>query len=225
MSSPKSVASLDEADEIYELMAALDLNTDLHGQHDPQTLAAASQLAIAFWHAGEIERAISLLAEVLDRLNSDFAPEHPMRVDVLSTLAEILFEQRYLEQAGAVQREVLEWRIRHFGPNHPNSLEAKGDLAAVLFELGEDEEAARLEQEAFESARAHLNKTHPVASVLAWNRALTYERLQDQDAAKGILISELVWLLAEDPAGLEASQNTVRMLVSKRLNWDAARAC
>lgn len=225
MSSPKSAASLDEADELYELMVTLDLNTDLHGQHDPQTLAAAKRLAIAFWHAGEIERAISLLAEMLDRLNSCFAPEYPMRVDVLSTLGEILFEQRYLEQAGAVQREVLEWRIRHSGPNHPNSLEAKGDLAAVLFELGQDEEAARLEQEAFESARAYLSKTHPVASVLAWNRALTYERLQDHESARRIVISELVWLLAEDPSGLEASQNTIRMLLAKRLDWDAARAC
>jgi tetratricopeptide (TPR) repeat protein len=225
MPLPKSEPSLAEADEIYDLMVALDANTDQYGQRDPQTLAVANRLAIAFWHAGEIERAIGLLAQVLDQLNSCFAPEDPMRVDVLSTLGEILFEQRYLEQAGAVHREVLEWRVRHSGPNHPNSLEAKGDLAAILFELGEDEEAARLEQEAFESAREHLSKTHPVTSVLAWNRALTYERLQDQDSARRILVSELVWLLGEDPSSLEAAQNTIRMLLSKRLNWDAARTC
>jgi hypothetical protein len=35
----------------------------------------------------------------------------------------------------------------------------------------------------------------------------------------------LVWLLAEDPAGLEADQNIVRAMLAERFDWDSAKAC
>jgi hypothetical protein len=148
-----------------------------------------------------------------------------MRGDLLSTLGEIMFEQDHVKQAGVVRREVLESRVRHRGANHADTLAAKGDLAAVLFVLGEEEEAARLEHEACESARAHLGKNHPVACVLAWNRALSYERCGDFDSAQKVIVKELVWLLAEDPARLEPDQSTLRTMLAERLNWDSARAC
>jgi hypothetical protein len=225
MPRPKLISSLEEAGETYDLIVALEVCTGLHGPSHPQTLCAAQNLAIAFWKAGEVDQAINLLGQVLDDLDASSAPEHPMRVEALTTLGEILFEQGHMEPAGVIQREVLELCIRHSGATHPNSLEAKGDLAAVLFELGEDDEAALLEQEAFETARTHLGKTHPVACVLAWNRALTHERLRDPDSARRVVVEELVWLLAEEPASLEKAQITIRNLVSKRLNWDNARAC
>jgi tetratricopeptide (TPR) repeat protein len=185
----------------------------------------ANRLAIAFWGVGESGHAIGLLDQILDRLTASIGPQHPMRIDVLTTLGEILFEEKHLEQAGAIWREVVAWRVRYSGANHPNSLEAKGDLAAVLFALGQDAEAGCLEQEAFESARTHLGRTHPVTSFLAWNRALSYERYGDLDSARRVIASELVWLLAEDPSSLEASQNTVRILLSARLNWETASTC
>jgi hypothetical protein len=88
--------------------------------------------------------------------SSSFGREDPMRVDLLTTLAEIMFEQRDLERAGAIRREILEHSVRHSGANHPSALAVQADLAAVLFELGKDEEAAALEREAFEIARTHL---------------------------------------------------------------------
>jgi Tetratricopeptide repeat len=166
-----------------------------------------------------------LLDQALDYLTSTFGEEHPMRVDVLSTLGEIMFEQRHLEQAGMILREVLDCCVRRSGANHASSLAAKGSLAAALFDLGHEEEAGSLEREAFESAQAHLGKTHPLTCVLAWNRTLMHERRRDLDSAREVIINELVWLLAEDPSGLEADQNTIRTMLAERLNWDGARAC
>jgi hypothetical protein len=111
------------------------------------------------------------------------------------------------------------------GADHPDSLAAKGDMAAMLFELGLDEEASSLEREAFESARTHLGKSHAVTCVLAWNRALSYERCGDSDAARRIFADELVWLLAADPSRLETDQSIVRDLLAERFNWDGAKAC
>lgn len=119
-------------------MAMLDSHKDLFGPFHPQTLAVVGALAIAFWRAGDIDRAIGLLDQNLDRLTSSLGREHPMRVNVLSTLGEIMAEQRHLEQASVILREVLECRVRSAGANHASSLAAKGDLAAVLFELGHE---------------------------------------------------------------------------------------
>jgi tetratricopeptide (TPR) repeat protein len=214
-----------DPDGVATLWDSLDWHSDLFGPHHPRTLAAAHQLAIALWDRGDVQGAIVLLHEALDCIASAFGSQDPLRVNFLGTLGAIMFEQRDLEQAGAINREVLEHHIRLSGANHPAALAAKSDLAAVLFELGQDEEAGLLELEAFESARTHLGKTHSVTCVLAWNRALNCERRGDPDAARSVLLEELVWLLAEDPAGLETDQNAVRTLLAERFHWNAARAC
>jgi tetratricopeptide (TPR) repeat protein len=214
-----------ESGQIQPLAALLDSYTDRFGPYHPDTLAVVKELAIAFWRAGDIDKAVGLLDQALDYLTSTFGEEHPVRVDILSTLGEIMFEQRHLEQAGMILREVLDCCVRRSGANHASSLAAKGSLAAALFDLGHEEEAGFLEREAFESAQVHLGKTHPVTSVLAWNRTLMYERRRDPDSAREVTVNELVWLLAEDPSRLEADQNAIRIMLAERLDWDGAREC
>jgi Tetratricopeptide repeat len=216
---------MEEPGGVSTLWDALDWHSDLFGPHHRRTLAAAHRLALALWHTDDVHGAVVLLRGGLDCIASTFGSQDPMRVDFLTTLGAILFEQRDLEQAGAINREVLEYHVRLSGANHPAALAAKSDLAAVLFELGQDDEAGLLEQEAFESARTHLGKTHSVTCVLAWNRALNCERRGDVDSARSVLIEELVWLLAEDPSGLETDQNIVRTMLAQRFSWNAATAC
>jgi tetratricopeptide (TPR) repeat protein len=210
---------------IENLMAALSSSTAQLGAFHPNTVAAANRLAIAFWRAGDIYQAVDLLDQALDALALSSQSEHPVRMDVLCTLGEIMLEQAQWEQASRIYREVLEYSVRRSGANHASSLRAKGDLAFALFEMGADKEAAQLEQEAFENAQVHLGKTHPVSSVLAWNRAVRYENSGDMDSARAIVVNELLWLLAENEDELAADQKTVRAILAKRLNWDAARVC
>jgi len=216
---------LEQAGNLYELMVDVESHTAGYGPNHPDTLAAAKRLAIAFRDCGEVAQAIDLLTRILDQPASSSQVDDRVRVDLLSTLGQMLLEQGHLEQATLVQRKVLEWRIRYAGSDDPSSLDAKADLATLLFALGEDEEANTLEQEAFESARLHLEKTHPVACILAWNRAAYYDRCGDPDSSRRILITELVWLLAEDPSRLGKAENRIRSLVSKRLNWDFQTPC
>ena len=224
MPPPERDLSPLEAAEIYELMVVLNSHSDLFGPHDPQTLSVANRLAIAFWRSGEIDQAIGLLDRALDQPSASVL-EHPIQIDLLSTMVKIMFEQHYFEQACAIQREVLELRVRDSGADHPRSIEAKVDLAAILFELGQDKEAATHEEEAFESARKFLGKTHSVTCVLAWNRAVSHERRGDLESARNVIVDELAWLLTEGPSCLDSELSTIRALLSKRLNWDAATAC
>ena len=140
-------------------------------------------------------------------------------------LASAMRDAGDVEGGIALLQQAIDRATSSLGANHPDSLAAKGDMAALLFELGLEEEASSLEREAFESARMHLGKGHTVTSVLAWNRALSYERRGDLDSARRLFADELAWLLAEDPAGLETDQNIVRAMLVERFNWDAAKAC
>jgi eukaryotic-like serine/threonine-protein kinase len=225
MPDPRPDYRLGDSVELETYVAALRSCTKEFGPCHPRTLTAARRLAIAFWLAGYTDQAVGVLDQALDFVALTLGSEDPMRVDLLSTLGEILFEQGHLEQAHGIQREVLEYRIRHSGPNHSASLEAKGDLAAILYELGQNEEAGRLEQEAFEDARAHLGKTHSVACVLAWNRAMSFERSGNLDSARSIIVSELAWLLVAEPSRLEPDQDAIRTFLARRLNCAEATAC
>ncbi len=207
---------------LYDLRAKLESETALLGPSHERTLSAANDLAVAFWSAGEIEQAITLLDQALDRADGR---EHSAHFDLLSTLGEIMFEQRHFEQACAIQRELLAFHVSDKGAHHPKSLAARSDLAAVLFEQGHDEEAAGVQRLAYEDAHAHLGITHPVTCVLAWNCVQDYERCGDAASATRIVADDLAWLLAEDESRLEEHQKAVRSILAERLNWDKAATC
>jgi tetratricopeptide (TPR) repeat protein len=140
------VSQTRESTEICGLIAALDSHTAQFGACHPRTIAIVNRLAIAFWNAGDVNRAVSVLDQALESSDSSLDREHRIRAYLLCTLGEIMVDQERLENAGSIYREVLDLRIRACGQNHPSSLAAMGDLAQVLFELGRTEEATRLER-------------------------------------------------------------------------------
>jgi tetratricopeptide (TPR) repeat protein len=214
--------SFEDAAELYDLMASFESIAGEHGLAHPQTVTVAKSLAAALWKIGEIGQAISFLRTILDQV-SDSDPL--TRIDLLDAMGQIHLACGHLDAANVTYREAVEWCVRCSDAGHARLLKAKSDLATVLFELGENDEAIRLEQDAFESARIHLGKTHPVTCMLAWNRALSHERLGDPDSARRTLVDHLVWLLAEDPGNLATGQNTIRNLISERLQWERAPIC
>ncbi len=214
--------SFDEAAALYDLLASFESVAAEHGLAHPQTVTAAKSLAAVLVIIGEIGQAINLLRTIVGHV-SDSDPLR--RIDLLGAVGQILLACGHLDAANAMRREAVEWCVRCLDAGDTRLLKAKSDLARVLFELGENEEAIRLEQEAFESARIHLGKTHPVVCELAWNRALSHERLGDLDSARRILVDHLMWLLAEDPVNLATDQNTIRNLISEWLQWESASVC
>jgi tetratricopeptide (TPR) repeat protein len=210
---------------IPRLMTELDQHAAQFGPYHPYTIAVAHRLAVAFWCAGEFDRAIGILDQALKGLASWAEPHHPVRLDVMGTLAEILIERGRLEPAATIYREILGLCIWHFGKLHPSTLAAKGDLALVLFELGQREEASQLDDQAYEDANDVLGTNHPVTCVLAWNRALRYEANGDASAARSIIVDELAWLITQTDDSLATDQRMIRAMLAKRLNLDSVRAC
>ncbi len=209
---------------IPDLFDALDRTACQFGAFHPQTLCAANRLAIAFWRIGDIPQAIDLLEQAIESIACS-GPDHPVRSDLLCTLAEIMVEQARWDRAATLYRQVLEDSVRRFGSQHPSSLTAKGDLALVLFELGEATEARELERDASESARKHLGNKHPVTCVLAWNRARRLEDNGDRAAARTIFVDDLAWLLTEEDANLETDHHAVKAMLAQRWGWQSPAVC
>lgn len=215
---------IESEESIPGLFDLLDQSTSQFGAFHPQTLDVVNRLAVAFWKIGDIPQAIRLLEQGIEEC-AHSGLDHPIRSSLLSALAEIMVEQTHWERAAMLYREVLEACIGHFGSTHESSLAAKGDLAVVLFELGRAKEASELEQQAFASAREHLGKTHPLTCLLAWNRAVRLEDHGDRNAARTILIDDLVWLLAEDDTRLKTDHLTVKTMLARRMRWRSATIC
>jgi hypothetical protein len=161
------------------------------------------------------------LAASTDRLG----PHHSETLAIAHALAISFWHVGDVQNAATILKQAVACLASGFGGDHPATLAAKGDFAAVLFELGRDAEAGPIELEAFEIARTQLGKAHAVTTVLAWNRALNYERCGDFDAAVGIMRNELIWLLAQQPCELDEDQNIIRSMLAKRLKWDNAPLC
>lgn len=208
-------------ESIIDLFDQVDRSTSQFGAFHPRTLGTVNRLVIALWKIGEIQQAGVLLDQAIEATASS-APFQAVRYDLLCTLAEFLVEQERWERAAIIYRELLQNHLRPFGSNHARFLAAKGDLAGVLFELGETIEAAELEEEALEAAKSYLGRTHAVTCVLAWNRAIRLEESGDGNAAR-ILVDDLLWLLAEEDANLEADHRTVKTMLAERLRWQTPR--
>lgn len=137
---------------VPRLMMELDQHVARFGPDHPEAIAVAHRLAVGFWCAGELDRAIGILNEALQRIRLWTDPNDPLQFDLLGTLAEILAEQGRWERAAGIHRNIVGLSITRHGEAHPSTLAAKGDLALVLFELGHDEEAARLEDQVYSRA-------------------------------------------------------------------------
>ncbi|MBV9504890.1 MAG: tetratricopeptide repeat protein [Acidobacteriia bacterium] len=205
------------------MLATLDSCATKLGPFDPQTVTVANQLAIAYWNAGETNQAISILNRALDGIEAAAGGEHQARIHLLGTLGRIMTEEAHWEQAGVVFGEILDLCTQQYGAQHASSLAAKGDLATVLFESGKSVEAAELEREALAGAHMFLGRRHPVTCVLTWNRGLRFEREAGTRLADAM--ADLLWLLAEEDASLDADQKEIRAMLANRLNWGSPHAC
>src|SRR5579863_3977453 len=92
------------SEEIEELWARLDFQTDLIGSCHSDTIDVVQKLAIALSRRGDFGRAAGLLDRALGLAASSLGNEHPLRIALLGTLGELMFEQGHLEQAGRILR-------------------------------------------------------------------------------------------------------------------------
>jgi hypothetical protein len=104
------------------------------GPYHPQTLYLMTNVAVAFWQAGEPERARPLLEGVVRDVDHCLGREHDARLGALAALRDLLVDQRDYDRAASIQRELLECLILRLGSDHPETVRARAAHRAMLFD-------------------------------------------------------------------------------------------
>src|ERR1700733_12248336 len=116
-----------ERTELPAMLATLCSYESWLGPYHPQTLRLMTQVAIAYWQAGEPE-ARPLLERAARDVGRHLGADHDLRLRAMASLRDLFVEQRDYERAASVQRELLECRIQRLGSDHPETLASRAYL-------------------------------------------------------------------------------------------------
>jgi hypothetical protein len=102
------------------------------GPYHPQTLGLMTNVAIAYWEAGEIPYARPMLERAVMDLGRHVGRNHDLRLRAIATLKDILLAQRDYNGAVAVEKELLDCQTERLGSDHPDTVATRADSATIL---------------------------------------------------------------------------------------------
>jgi hypothetical protein len=152
----------------YQAAVALDAEvlrgrTALAGPDDPETLAAAHNLALEQWAAGgsAAPHAIQALEKVVDRRRQVLGADHPDTLRSIHNLA--LVRRASGDVLGALELDQdAHRRLRDaLGEDHPDTLSSAYALALDLQALGRKQTAGEVEKQTYQRRREVLGADHP----------------------------------------------------------------
>lgn len=132
------------------------------GEDDPQTLAAAHDVAMArFARDGDPATVRTGLAEVLARRRRVLGEDHPETLRSAHNLALVMRAGGEREAAWRLMSRVHPELVRALGPDHPDTLRAGHALALDLRTRADREGARRVEADCHQRRRRVLGPQHP----------------------------------------------------------------
>ncbi|MFA6045567.1 MAG: tetratricopeptide repeat protein, partial [Phycisphaerales bacterium] len=157
------------------------------GPDNGDTLTASNDLAMAYYSAGDYERAQKLMEETLGRRRALQGPSHAETVTCLSNLALIYQRQKRYSDAIGMLKEVLDLRKVSDGPTGAETGNATHNLAIAYQEFGEAQTALPLAKEALILRRKNLGDNHPFTINTMRMLASCYYDTGDVVAARPML--------------------------------------
>jgi len=130
-SIPIERTELLEQSDLKGMLATLCSYENCFGPYHPQTLRLMTQVAIAYWQAGE-PGARPLLERAVRDLGRHLGADHDLRLRALAALRDLFVAQRDYESAASAQRELLGCQTHRLGSNHPETLAARACLGTLL---------------------------------------------------------------------------------------------
>lgn len=199
--------ALPHAEKAYEAFESM------LGAHHPETMHAATDVALVYRITGRLAEAEELLGRVLRVQVEELGDTDPATLRTRDVLAETIRRGRgRLSEVEQLLREVALGREQRLGEDHLDSLTALNRLANVLSEQGgEDQlnEAERLLRRALSGLNRTVRERHP-ATLIAMNdlAALlqTRGRLEEAEAR-----SRECWALQAEVLGEEHPETIMSM--------------
>jgi hypothetical protein len=160
----------------------------LLGPDHPDTLAAASILALALVTLGEEESARPMCEDNLQRCRRVLGPDHPTTLATAGALMHALSGAGKIEPARALGEDTLPRCRRVLGPDNARTLLAATALAFILAQLGEAEQARALGQDTLKRSRRWVGPDH--MGTLGAAAALTVALVQLGEAEPARALGE-----------------------------------
>jgi hypothetical protein len=163
---------------------AHDLSRNRLGEDHPDTMTAASNLAITVRWLGDYEHARQLDEDTLTRRRRVLGDDHPGTLHSATNLAVNLRRLGQHEQARRLDDDTLIRRRRLLGDDHPDTMQSANNLAADLRRLREPDQARRLTEDTLTRRRRVLGDSHPDTLQSANNFAADLRRLAKYEHAR-----------------------------------------
>ncbi len=146
------------------------LNEELGPEH-PATETGRSNLATAYYAAGEYTTALPLLEEILQISERKFGSSHPITLSHRNNLGDTYSAARQLDKALPILESTLQARREKLGENHPDTIISLNNLAGAYAVAGDLEKAIPLFQKALNSSEAQLGENNLDTTLIRHNLA------------------------------------------------------
>ena len=153
------------------------------GPDHPDTLAARTNLGIAYTAAGRFDEAITLDEQVLATLERTLGPDHPETLISRYNLAIDYWEAGRTDEAITLHEQTLATRERTLGPDHPDTMQSRNGLAASYQAAGRTDEAITLHEQTLATRERTLGPDHPGTMQSRNNLAASYQAAGRTDEA------------------------------------------
>ncbi|HVR28526.1 MAG TPA: serine/threonine-protein kinase [Thermoanaerobaculia bacterium] len=147
------------------------------GEEGPSLVLPLSTLGRWLRWSDRLDEAVEPASEAVAIARREMPEDHPLRLDVISSFANLQQHRGEHGTAEALYRETLEAQRRVHGARHSAVATTTNNLASLLLELGRLEESERLFAEAAEAYRESLGPDHYWVSISRFNRARALFRL------------------------------------------------
>ncbi len=137
-------------------------------------LPGMNNLAVGYQITGQLNQAVPLLEQTLERRKTKLGPDHPDTLISMGNLAEGYLATGQLDKALPLFEQTLELRKTKLGPDHPHTLTSMNNLAGGYVATGQLDEALPLYEQTLELSKTKLGPDHRYTLINMYNLLSAY---------------------------------------------------
>ena len=203
---------------------ALELDRQVLGPDDPQTLESQQHLGRLRRVQGRYEEARTVYEDTLARRRRVLGEHHADTAGAINDLAVVL-DRMGSPDAEATYRLALERFTALAGPDDPETLRVTGNLGQLLQRIGRYDEAERLLRRSFEGRRRTLGEDHPDTIAISTRLAYTMRHRNAWAEAEALMREALdrsARVLGPEHPGTIWAENGLAQLLGEQGKYDEA---
>jgi serine/threonine protein kinase/tetratricopeptide (TPR) repeat protein len=207
------------------LRRALEIQSELQPEEQPERLKAIHDLALLYRKQGRLEEAEPLSIAALEGARRALGEEHPQTLAAMHSLASLYQDQGRHQEAEALYLETLDLRSRVLGAEHNDTLSTKNNLGWFYKELGRFDEAEELLSGSLDVHRRVLGDEHPDTLIAMNNLASVFMTSGRYPEAEALYVEALELFrrfLGESHPHTLANLNNLAGLYSDQGRYDEA---